>query len=334
MAIALVLLTGGFLMAALAVQSGWAGRRGMVPQADHQLRMMAAAEMGLLAGISVAMVGLRAFTGASWRDLGLDGLPRRQDLVQGVMAFFLLIVPVYTLLLLIHWMAGPDGEHPMIEMMQRDPRPEHLVLMFVVVVIGAPVVEELLFRVMIQDWFRAVEWGARHRSWWVPRPDRTWVHILWGRAIQDAEPRGPEVVQAQPVEDGVHGNSEPEDWKRGPEKPEHIADTGLPEAQSGSGPFADHPSGESPGPSMPVETAPPDAQAEQPSWWPIVGSSILFAISHWGYNLDPIPLFALALGLGYLYQRTGRIYPCIVVHALVNLMAVIQMWLFMRQGAA
>ena len=31
-----------------------------------------------------------------------------------------------------------------------------------------------------------------------------------------------------------------------------------------------------------------------------------------------MPLFLLSLGLGYIYQRTGRILPCIIVHALVN----------------
>jgi membrane protease YdiL (CAAX protease family) len=33
---------------------------------------------------------------------------------------------------------------------------------------------------------------------------------------------------------------------------------------------------------------------------------------------DPIPLFVLALGLGYLYRQTHRILPCIVVHLLLN----------------
>jgi len=51
---------------------------------------------------------------------------------------------------------------------------------------------------------------------------------------------------------------------------------------------------------------------------PIAGSSFLFAAMHAGYGPDPIPLFVLATVLGYLYQRTHRIVPCITVHALFN----------------
>jgi membrane protease YdiL (CAAX protease family) len=41
---------------------------------------------------------------------------------------------------------------------------------------------------------------------------------------------------------------------------------------------------------------------------------------HAAHGPDPIPLFVLALGLGYLYRQTHRILPCIVVHFLLNLL--------------
>jgi len=49
---------------------------------------------------------------------------------------------------------------------------------------------------------------------------------------------------------------------------------------------------------------------------PVLGSSLLFAVVHQGY--DRIPLFVLALGLGYLFQYTGRLLPCILVHFMLN----------------
>lgn len=39
------------------------------------------------------------------------------------------------------------------------------------------------------------------------------------------------------------------------------------------------------------------------------------------FALDPIPLFFLAVGLGFLYYRTHRILPCILVHCAFNLIA-------------
>jgi membrane protease YdiL (CAAX protease family) len=61
-------------------------------------------------------------------------------------------------------------------------------------------------------------------------------------------------------------------------------------------------------------------------WAPILISSALFALAHFGYGPEPVPLFILALILGYVYQRTHRIVPCIVTHALFNLVSVIALW--------
>jgi membrane protease YdiL (CAAX protease family) len=61
-------------------------------------------------------------------------------------------------------------------------------------------------------------------------------------------------------------------------------------------------------------------------WTPIIISSLLFAAAHYGYGPEPVPLFVLALILGYIYQRTHRILPCIVAHALFNLMSMMVLW--------
>lgn len=57
-------------------------------------------------------------------------------------------------------------------------------------------------------------------------------------------------------------------------------------------------------------------------WWlPILISSAVFSLMHLGFTrprLDFIPIFFLALVLGYLYQRTHRILPSILVHMALN----------------
>jgi len=50
----------------------------------------------------------------------------------------------------------------------------------------------------------------------------------------------------------------------------------------------------------------------------IVSTSLLFAAVHSSVWPSPIPLFILALGLGYLTARTGSIVPAVVVHGLFN----------------
>ncbi len=50
----------------------------------------------------------------------------------------------------------------------------------------------------------------------------------------------------------------------------------------------------------------------------VVSTSALFAAAHSAVWPSPIPLFVLALGLGYLTARTGSIVPGVVVHGLFN----------------
>lgn len=54
------------------------------------------------------------------------------------------------------------------------------------------------------------------------------------------------------------------------------------------------------------------------STWPIYVTSGFFALMHLGQGAAPIPLFFLSIGLGFLYQRTGRLVPAIIVHMLLN----------------
>lgn len=69
-------------------------------------------------------------------------------------------------------------------------------------------------------------------------------------------------------------------------------------------------------------------------WAPIIVSSLLFAVAHVGYGPEPVPLFVLALVLGYCYQRTHRIIPSIVAHGLFNLWSMIALWrvVFLNAG--
>ncbi len=61
-------------------------------------------------------------------------------------------------------------------------------------------------------------------------------------------------------------------------------------------------------------------------------SSALFALCHYGQGLAPISLFFLALVLGYLYQRTHRLWPSLVVHMLLNGGSIVILWLTVGSG--
>ena len=67
-----------------------------------------------------------------------------------------------------------------------------------------------------------------------------------------------------------------------------------------------------------VELVDEPAVAQRTAWLPILFSSALFALMHLGQGPAPIPLFFLAIALGYVYQRTHSVVPCILLHALLN----------------
>jgi membrane protease YdiL (CAAX protease family) len=69
------------------------------------------------------------------------------------------------------------------------------------------------------------------------------------------------------------------------------------------------------------------------SWLPIGISSALFGLAHFGYGPEPIPLFFLALVLGYMYYRTHRIVPSIIAHAVFNLFTMVILWRMVLHGA-
>jgi membrane protease YdiL (CAAX protease family) len=60
-------------------------------------------------------------------------------------------------------------------------------------------------------------------------------------------------------------------------------------------------------------------------YWPMLVSAALFAAVHLGNGIDPLPLFLLGTGLGYLYRQSNRLLPCVVVHALLNGLTILQL---------
>jgi membrane protease YdiL (CAAX protease family) len=61
-------------------------------------------------------------------------------------------------------------------------------------------------------------------------------------------------------------------------------------------------------------------------WAPILISSEMFGLAHFGHGTDPIPLVLLGIILGYTYQRTHNIIACIVTHMAFNLLSMIVLW--------
>lgn len=123
-----------------------------------------------LAGVGVMIAALRKVSGATWYDLGFvtNNFPR--DATLGAAGMLAVALPVYT----IQFIATQffPSEHPLLKMLTENPNKLYLAVSCLLAVLVAPLVEELLFRVVLQGWLEARETRWRRRVpalAWLPR---------------------------------------------------------------------------------------------------------------------------------------------------------------------
>lgn len=58
-------------------------------------------------------------------------------------------------------------------------------------------------------------------------------------------------------------------------------------------------------------------------WEAIICTSLIFALLHGGQGPAPISLFILSLGIGYVFDRSGSLTSCVLIHGLLNGMTII-----------
>jgi membrane protease YdiL (CAAX protease family) len=266
---------------------------------DNQGRLYLMLISSLAQMIGTALIGgfIVLRTKCSWRDLGFSTAESSRDLRLGAAAFCALAIPTYFLqaILTRFW----PSEHPLIESLKIDRDPQFLAIAMFAAVISAPLTEEFAFRVLFQGWLEKMF-----------DPEAIFQPNFVGRLFAgDSAPPNPTYV---PFPDVIQAElAHPE------EEPRSIY----------LGPQPLYPPQQALNPDQPPVT-PPSAgnealSANFPDWVtdaiPITVTAALFALMHWSHGPDFIPLFFLALGLGYLYRRTHRITPSLVVHFLLNL---------------
>ena len=74
---------------------------------------------------------------------------------------------------------------------------------------------------------------------------------------------------------------------------------------------------------------PSDPSPARPTCWlSILLSSLFFAVLHLGAGwASVVALFLFAIGLGLVYQRTGRLLPCVVMHMTLNAFTMLMLYL-------
>ncbi len=218
--------------------------------------------------LACLMVQMGLTSSATLRRYGF--WPRRSDLLLSGVVAFLVIPPV----LLVADLLGRvvEYEHEVLDAIQREPTFMVFFSMAVGTIVIAPLLEEFLFRALLQG-------GAQRAARAAVVNDR-------GQETNDRQESAK--VSDLPTESEAS----------------EIGDT------------------------LPI----PATEVAGWPWWPILLSSGLFAVMHIGQGAAPIPLFLFSVAMGYVYRQTGRLWPCILVHALLNAFSMVGFGLQMLTG--
>jgi membrane protease YdiL (CAAX protease family) len=208
--------------------------------------------------VSILLISLRLrATAADW---GWEWNKLRVDVRVGIVAFTMIVPPVYLLQGLTVVGMQWESKHPLIEKLKESPGDLLYIFSFIAAVMVAPVVEEWTFRVLIQGWLEKC-CGGRH----------SFETLLVGDAADDAADNSVIDLSSE-VAFQSKFQAELRGWR---------------------------------------------------SWLPIAISAAMFAAVHVAHGPDFIALFVLALGQGYIYQRTHRVMPVILIHFLLNLLSML-----------
>ena len=185
-------------------------------------------------------------------------------------------------------------QHPIIEVLQQFREPWLLALSGISAVIVAPAAEEFFFRVLLQGWFESL---AAPVALTQDRFSTGATSASPPPASGPADPENPYSPAPSTAESPVAGVQPTDGAQALPPATEHSL-LGLRWDRAA-----------------------------------IVFSSATFALVHVGHGAAPIPLFFLALALGYLYQRTGRLLPSVIVHFCLNACSLGLLYLGLAAGA-
>ncbi|MFK7737959.1 MAG: lysostaphin resistance A-like protein [Pirellulaceae bacterium] len=208
----------------------------------------------------------------------------------GIVAGLMFLPFMFAINLIVTLTSEVPYEHPVLDAMAEDGSAVSFLLACFSAVLVAPIAEEFLFRVLLQGWLQSIPFVSP-------------VEAIVGRfsSSLSAGPLAP--IEAVVLEPGSESASPLESMASSKVAADNPFAVGVDASvATASG----------------VTVQQLGSEGVIPPIWPTIVSGILFGLAHWGYGLSFIPLIALGILLGMLYRATQSIWPCIVVHFMLN----------------
>ncbi len=208
-----------------------------------------------------------------------------------------------------------DTHHSVIDLLRQDGTALTWILCAVAAVVVAPIVEEFIFRLVLQGWLEAVEQGDRKSGMrGLARGTRpilvssilfASVHFRFAEPAADPDDLRMAIVFQIGWSVMVLGFAVA--WLRSRGFDLTLADVGI-------------------DPGKVKSDIRLGLTALLAMVCPILVLQLVLTLFLPGFVVDPIPLFFFALVLGYLYYRTHRLLPAIVAHMALNATSLFLVW--------
>lgn len=251
-------------------------------EAEGKLPLEIAAAGGLGGIIAVifgaAWICLRYKVSVS--HLGFDTIKPR-TIATGLMGGLLSLPLLYVLMGLVSSLAESKYDHPLINSASESGQLTSYLLGFFAAAIAAPISEEFFFRVILQGWLQSIPFKSLLANFVGSSNSASSIEPSIGMAIEN--------VTSVPLE----------------AKPEEIASIESIYASTVS-------------PAVSQSAPASEPSSAEPPIWPSVLTGILFGLAHFEYGVSFIPLSCLGIFLGLIYRQTHSIWPCIIIHMMLN----------------
>ncbi|MFO0942414.1 MAG: CPBP family intramembrane glutamic endopeptidase [Pirellulales bacterium] len=279
------------------------------------LELAAAGGVGSLISVIAGTIWICARYRVSLPHVGFDK-PSFRLLGIGLIAGLVSLPGMYILMMIVSAISKSKYEHPLIDSAVESATLFGYLMAVFAAAIVAPIAEEFFFRVVLQGWMQSI-------------PFKNIFDNLIGRLGLATS----QLPNLQPVVVGTSdsalfdspGSVVEANYQPGFATSNH-PDTlsGLQNSNSSIASIYE-PSKEVVAAQM-VDSNINDT-AIMPPLWPCIVCGLLFGFAHFDYGMSFIPLSFLGIFLGWLYRQTHSIWPCIIVHMMLNSFSMIMLGL-------
>jgi membrane protease YdiL (CAAX protease family) len=276
-----LLVLGATFVASQVIFAGLASKWMQVePSGKLSLEIAAAGGLGSIFAVVFGSVWicLRYQTTASHVGFGWLG---RKMIVIGLIGGLLGLPLMYLVMGVVSALSNIKYEHPLINSASESGLLQTYLFGIFAAAIAAPIAEEFFFRVILQGWLQSI-------------PFKTFMANFIGSISSDSA----NAAIGQVAEITV------------PVQSDMTQNTGLTVEEIYSSPSISggrH--------SLTAETNPARVI---PPIWPSIITGLLFGLAHIEYGVSFIPLSLLGIFLGLIYRQTHSIWPCIIIHMMLN----------------